>query len=470
VTARPVRVTAGYVASATGGSLLSGHAEMLVEGISIDTRTMRPGDLFVAIRGDRFDGNAFAGQALAQGACGVVVSEADAARSVTPGGSAPAIILVADTTAALQALARMVRRDALTRVVAITGSAGKTTTKEIAADLLATRYRVHRTQGNLNNHIGLPLSLLDLRSGPDVAVVELGMSHAGEIRTLVGIAEPDVRVWTNVAEVHAEFFPTLEAIADAKAEILEHAGPGTLLVANANDPLVMVRARAFAGRLVTFGLDVAADIEARAIHDRGLSGTSADIRTPRGAARFDVPLPGRANLANVLAAAAVALELGIPLAVIAERVRSLVPASRRGEVWRLSRGVTLVDDSYNSNPRALCQALDVIGAEPAATRRVAVLGEMLELGEQAVALHRLCGRVAARARLAVLMAVGGPAAQALADTAEQEGVPAVSWVGTSEQAADLAAHTIRSGDLVLVKGSRGIRTDLVADRIKAEFA
>src|SRR5690606_16061644 len=247
-----------------------------------------------------------------------------------------------------QMLGREIRRRSAAIVVAITGSAGKTTTKELTAALLGTKFDVFRNHGNLNNHIGLPLSLTELHSGPDVAVVELGMNHKGEISTLVGLAEPEIRVWTNVGNAHIGFFASRDDIADAKAEILERARATDLLVANADDDAVMARAAAFQGRVVTFGVSQPAAIRAINIVARGIDGTSATIVTP--VATFDVTLPlvGRGNLMNALAAVAVAIELDVPVADIAARIGTLAPASHRGEVRRLANGVTVVDDSYNS--------------------------------------------------------------------------------------------------------------------------
>ncbi len=284
------------IALAVGGRLLNGSPDAVVGGVSIDTRTLKPGDLYVAIRGERFDGHAFVEAALAAGASGVIVSDPPAVPPALMGTRL--LVAAADTTRALQALARWVRRRSGAHVVAITGSAGKTTTKEIAAAFLELRHRVMRSSGNLNNHIGLPLSLLELRHGADVAVVELGMNHAGEIRTLVGIAEPDMRVWTNVAEVHSEFFDSIDAIADAKAEVLDGATAATVLVANADDPLVMRRTRGFIGRTVTFsaGGDAAASVVATGIEGLGLDGMRAIVRTPAGATEWRVPLLGRGNL------------------------------------------------------------------------------------------------------------------------------------------------------------------------------
>jgi UDP-N-acetylmuramoyl-tripeptide--D-alanyl-D-alanine ligase len=450
------------------GSLVSGFPGSEIGGISIDSRSLRPRDLFVAIVGDRLDGHRFVDAAWSAGARGFVVSDAASVPREMAAGAV--VILVPDTTRALQSLGRAIRLESGCRVVAVTGSAGKTTTKDIAAAFLETRYRVFSTHGNFNNHIGLPLSLLELRHGPDVAVLEMGMNHAGEIRLLTALAEPDVRVWTNVAEVHAEFFGSIDAIADAKAEILEGAGPDTVLIVNAADPLVMARVQASAARRVTFGVDVPADVMATRVADAGISGTTARVATPVGEAELRIPLLGRGHLSNVLAGLAVALQFGVPLEVIAERTARLKPADRRGEVWRLRDGIALVDDSYNSNPRALQRMLDVMASEQRFVRRVAVLGEMLELGEQSATWHRECGRSVARAGIARLITVGGPPARAMADAAIDAGLDAaaVTHVASSGEAAGIVSGALRAGDLVLVKGSRGVRMDVVADLVKAE--
>jgi UDP-N-acetylmuramoyl-tripeptide--D-alanyl-D-alanine ligase len=463
-------LTADAVAEAMNGRLDGGRADTPIAGVSIDSRTLVSGDLFIAIRGERLDGHAYVDAAMKAGAIGAVVA-GSAAPTAAAGRPDAVLIRGDDTTRALQALARHVRRASGSQVVAITGSTGKTTTKEVAAAFLGLRYTVLRSSGNLNNHIGLPLSLLQLRDRPDVAVVELGMSHAGEIRTLVSVAEPDVRVWTNVAEVHSAFFASLDAIADAKAEILEGAGPASVLVANADDPLVMERAGRFAGAVRTFGTDSSAEVQASGIEVLGLDGAGATLRTPAGTRPLRTPLLGRGNLANVLAAAAVALHYEVPLDAIVERAAGLRPLPHRGEVLRLAGGVTLVDDSYNSNPRAVEIALQVVGREQRCARRVAVLGEMLELGTKADALHEACGRAAAAAGLAALVTVGGEPARALAAAAIRAGMPAsaVSHTTTSEEAADRAMAVVRPGDLVLVKGSRGIRTEVVVERLMGEF-
>lgn len=472
-----VRVTVGWLAAAVAGRIVLGDPEQVVGNIVTDSRSLQPGELFIALRGARFDGHEFVEETLRRGALGALVEVGrffvghrigEVGRQEPP----PVIIEVGDTTAALQDLAHAIREATETKVIAITGSAGKTTTKDTIADFLSESYRVVKNKGNLNNHVGLPISLMQLRERPDVAVMELGMNHPGEISTLVAIADPDVRVWTNVGDAHLGFFESADALADAKAEILERAEAHDVLVCNADDPRMMSRTSRFAGRVVSFGESEAASVRATAIEDQGLDGMRARVVTPAGERVVETPLLGRGNLANVLAATAVAVEFSVPLDTIAARAASLRPSDRRGAVHRLRGGVTLVDDSYNSSPSALKRALDVIAQERRAVRKVAVLGEMLELGTFSSEMHRSAGRVAAAAGLNALFVVGAQPARDLAEGAVEAGMPraSVRYFEQSLTAAPEIAAAIRPGDVVLVKGSRGTRTDLIADRIAEAFA
>jgi UDP-N-acetylmuramoyl-tripeptide--D-alanyl-D-alanine ligase len=465
---RACPLTAGRFAEDAGGRLVAGDPSTVLGRVSIDSRTLVAGDAFVAIQGPRFDGHAFLVAALERGASALVVHSAAALAGLDT-GSRP-VVLVDDTERALQDVARAVRRRSGARVVAITGSAGKTTTKELTAAVSEARFRTLRNRGNLNNHIGLPLSLLDLQEGYEVAVVELGMNHAGEIRRLVGIAEPDVRVWTNVGTAHIEYFGTEDAIAEAKAEVLEGAGAATTFVANADDPRVVGRASGFRGRVVTFGLEAAADVRATRIDDRGLDGMAARVSTPGGELDLSLAVAGRANLANALAAVAVGTVLGVGLEAMPAALAAARPAPHRGELLRLRDDVVLYDDTYNASPSALAQALEVVASDRSGRRRVALLGEMLELGAASVDLHRDSGRAVARAGVAALVTVGGPAARALGEAAVAAGVPAaqVTHCATSDEAADVARAIVRAGDLVFVKGSRSIRMERVVERLQRE--
>ena len=467
--ASEIRLTAEWVAAAMGGRVVAAGGGGEFSGVSIDTRTLRAGELYVGIRGEKYDGANFSGAAVEAGAAGVVVPRG---RGKDVRAANASVIEVDDTTAALQALAHATRKASGTKVVAITGSAGKTTTKEITAEFLGAKYRVIRNRGNLNNHIGLPLSLMELTARPDIAVVELGMNHAGEISTLMRIAEPEVRVWTNVGDAHLGFFASVEAIADAKAEVMEGASRDSVLVANGDDPLVSARALRFAGRVVSFGIERPADVRAEHVIDRGIDGTAARVTTPKGTFEVRTPLVGRGNLMNILAATAVGVHFDVPLDTMGERAARLTPAHHRGDVVRLAQGVVVIDDSYNANPTATRRAIDVLRLSATSGRRVAVIGEMLELGDHGELLHQQVGEAAAKAGVDQLVAIGGPNAVGVAVAAIMAGMPRANahYFKTSEDAANAFASFVRAGDLVLVKGSRGIRTDLVVDRLKAEFA
>jgi UDP-N-acetylmuramoyl-tripeptide--D-alanyl-D-alanine ligase len=450
--------------------MLAGKPDSRVTGFAVDSRLVKAGDVFFAIRGEKFDGHTFLPEAIRRGAIGVVVGDQSSIDFGDQSQEVPFVILVRDTTRALQLLARFIRRASGARVVAITGSVGKTTTKEIAATLLTSRYKVFRNIGNLNNHIGLPLSLLELRYRPEVAVVELGMNHPGEIRSLIEIAEPEVRVWTNVAPVHSAFFESVEAIADAKAEILEGATSTTLLVANASDSRVMARVSKFPGDIATFGIETNAEISATNVKSRGLRGMTAKMHTPVGLVDVRTSLLGEGNVANVLAAVAIALRFQVPLDVVLAGVTNFIAQSQRGNIVRVN-GITIVDDTYNSNPAALKQVLQTLSFETGCGRRVAILGEMLELGKHAISLHESCGRAAVEAGFDRIIAVGGISAQALADGAIAAGLlpTSVTVLPTSQEAAQQISEIVQKRDLVLVKGSRGIKMDRIVDRLKSEL-
>lgn len=421
------------------------------DGAAIDSRRVEGGELFFALRGARNDGHQFVAEAARSGASAVVVE-----REIEPIEGA-AVIRVAETLLALHALTRELRSRAARRLLAITGSVGKTTTKDLTAAVLAERYSVVKSPGNLNNLYGFPLALLNATEGNQWMVAEMGMSTPGELRQLSLIARPDVAVFTNVRPVHLEFFANVEEIAEAKAELLVGVPADGVVIANADDPAVVRIARRHRGRSVGFGLSADAEVRAEAISVRGEGGgTEFELVSEHGRQEIRLPLHGRYNVYNALAAAAAGLTLGVSLARVAHALSSATSAEGRGVLHRLSGGAVVIDDSYNSNPEALKRALEA-AAELPARRRWAVLGDMLELGPRAPEFHREAGRVAAALGFAPIFAVGEMASE----LASGAGKGVSHCFADAESAIDPAVCEVRPGDLVLIKGSRGIELDRV---------
>jgi UDP-N-acetylmuramoyl-tripeptide--D-alanyl-D-alanine ligase len=423
----------------------------IAQGYSIDSRTVQPGELFFAVRGERLDGHDFVEQALSRGAIAAVIEKRQLARYSNLAG----LLAVDDTLAALQTLATAVRKIWGKTAIGITGSMGKTTTKEAMAHLLAIRYRVHRTKGNFNNHFGLPLGLLTLEPEYDVAVVEMGMSHPGEIAALARIAQPNQAVVTNVAPVHLESFDSIAGIARAKYELIEALPRGGTAVLNADDEYVCQFGRDFKGKVVMFGLKTTADVRAENIEVLGPEGTRFDLVSREMRQPVRSPLLGKHNVYNVLAAAAIALENGITPSEIAEALPSLQPADKRGQVVQVGN-ITVLYDCYNSSPKALMAAVDTLAAMPA-QRRIVVAGEMLELGPTGEQLHRECGRYIAGSKLDFLLGVRG-LAKAMVEAAREAGLGA-EFVATPEEAGEWLARETRDGDAVLLKASRGVKLE-----------
>jgi UDP-N-acetylmuramoyl-tripeptide--D-alanyl-D-alanine ligase len=437
--------------------------EAVAMGYSIDSRTLNAGDLFIAISGERFDGHEYVQAALAKGAVGAIVEAG------TKVASDPLRLLkVDDTLKALQLLGAAARRIWGKPLLAVTGSAGKTTTKEILAHILSTRFRVMKSSGNLNNHIGLPLQLLKLEAEHDLGVVEMGMNHAGEIRALGALAHHDLAVVTTVAPVHLEFFGSLAEIARAKYEIIETLPSGGVAVLNADDDYVCQFGRDFKGKVVRFGVKRAADVSAQNIKLNGAEGSTFELVVGSVGEPVTFPLVGEHNIYNALAAAAAAMERGISPSQVAEALSSIAPPDKRGQVLHL-HGATLINDCYNSNPRALEAMIDTL-ASMKAERRILVVGEMLELGPTAEALHRECGKHAAEKKIDVVIGVRGMA-RAVAEAACGSGTQA-QFVETPEQAGEWLARNLRPGDAVLLKASRGVKLeralDMLQDKVPAK--
>jgi UDP-N-acetylmuramoyl-tripeptide--D-alanyl-D-alanine ligase len=426
-------------------------AAAVASGYSIDSRTLAPGELFFAVKGERLDGHQFVGQALAAGALAAVVQRDQAARY----GDQHRLLAVADPLAALQRLGTAVRRLWGKKLIAVTGSTGKTTTKEAIAQVLRTRFRVLRSEGNLNNHFGLPLQLLRLNPEHEIAVIEIGMNHAGEIRALAEIAHHDAAVVTNVGPVHLEFFDSVAAIARAKYELIETLHAGGTVVLDADDPYVSQFGRDFHGKVVTFGIERAADVRAENVEDRGLDGSAFDLVAGGCRQSVTLPLLGMHNVYNALAAAAVGLEAGIVPSEAATALAALAPQDKRGQLTEVA-GATVVDDCYNSNPKALAAMVGAFARLPA-RRRIVVAGEMLELGPAGPDLHRQCGTAIAQNGIDVLLGVRG-AARHMVEAARAAGM-AAEFVETPQQAGEWLARKVRSGDAVLLKASRGVKLE-----------
>jgi UDP-N-acetylmuramoyl-tripeptide--D-alanyl-D-alanine ligase len=420
----------------------------VVTGWSVDSRTVQPGDLFFALRGPNHDGHAYIAEVFAKGAVGVVADRAVEGPGAVSHG---AVLQVEDVLGALQNLARHARREWPGDIVAVTGSAGKTTTKDVIADLLSAGVAVTKSEGNLNNHVGLPLSLLRLDETARVGVVEMGMNHAGEIRALADIARPNVGVVTNVGYAHIEFFDSIDGIAAAKRELIEALPPTGVAVLNADDPRVAKFTHE--GRTIRFGMSQTADVRAEAVEF-----SEEGLRFRAGGVQFSSTLTGRHNVLNILAGIVVAGLYGIPPAQLVEKVWKLSPGKMRGTRFH-HQGILLYNDCYNSNPDAVRAMLDVLSDVPA-RRRIAVLGEMLELGHWAEPLHRGIGQYAAERGIDVLVGIRGAACCTL-DAATRAGLraDAAFFFDEPAEAGKFLRGIAREGDAILFKGSRGVHVE-----------
>src|SRR5499427_10748634 len=388
------------------GGTLQGSGNIRVKGYSIDTRTLKPGELFFAIKGPRFDGHEFVHQALNKKAAAVVVE-----RPVQ--SSEGSVIRVSSTIEALQNLAREVRRRWGMPIIGVTGSAGKTTTKEMTAAVLGKKFTVLRSVGNLNNEFGLPLCLLRVERHQNIGVLEMGMSAKGEIRRLASIAEPNEGVVTNVNPVHLEFFKSVDEIAEAKAELLEGLHDPKVGYLNNDDSRVRAMSRKFFGKIITYGIKSVASFKVQQVQDLGLDGTAFTMHHGRRDIQFVLPLLGQHNVANAIAAVAVGVTHEVSWDQIREALAEMKPEKMRGQVVKSREGFAVIDDSYNSNPRALSEMIRFMGKLQGYQRKILVAGEMLELGPEGPEMHRNCGREAARAGLEMIVGVQGQAKEIL---------------------------------------------------------
>jgi len=458
-----VKLTLGQIADwIHAEGVFDTNAEAL--GYSIDSRTIGAGELFFAVRGERMDGHDYVETALADGAVAAVVSM----RWLKPGTVDEAKLLrVPDSESdcvlhAMQTLAHSVRKQWGKRVIGVTGSAGKTTTKECIAQVLAKKFKVLKTEGNFNNHFGLPLTLLRLELEHEVAVLEMGMNHAGEIAALAKIAEPNWAVVSNVGMAHAEFFEDgIDGIARAKYELVESLPADGMAFLNGDDERVVAMAKGMGKkRTVLYGTSPGLAVRAVEIEEQGLQGTRFRVGAKDKVVKVHLRLMGRHNVLNALAAIAVGTESGISLADCSAALEEMRPSKMRGEIvmWH---GATIVNDAYNSNPQALVAMIATLAKTPA-KRRILVAGEMLELGPEAERLHEECG--AAAAGMDVVIGVRGLAAK-IVEGAKAAGA-AAEFVETPEAAGEWLKANLREGDVVLLKASRGVKLERALEALK----
>ncbi len=450
-----MEIELGEVARMLG---LSIGTRAMVTGWSIDSRTIARGDLFFALRGPNHDGHQHIGEAFEKGAV-AAVADRDVEAVDPKEGARRAVLRVDDSLDALQQIAKNARQAWAGSVVGVTGSAGKTTTKDVIAEMLATEMKTAKTVGNLNNHVGVPLSLLRMDENARVAVIEMGMNHAGEIRALAAIAKPDIGVVTNVGAAHMEAFESIDEIAAAKRELIDALPESGTAVLNADDPRVKAMARG--KNVILYGLSADADVRAEDVEE-----SAEGVKFRVGSTLFTTALHGRHSVSNILAGLAVAQVYGIAPERLVGAVKNLMPGKMRGERFD-HRGITVFNDCYNSNPDAVRAMLDVLRDTPA-RRRVAVLGEMLELGRWAEPLHRDVGSYAVEQGIDVLVGIRG-AARASVDAARRAGLSAGAALFFDDPAE--AGHAVRAiaqpGDAILFKGSRGVHVEKALEQFIA---
>jgi len=461
---------------------LCGASHMLEEtiaeaepvGFAIDSRAVKPGELFVAIPGGRMDGHQFVREVFDKGAMAAMVVHHRLPFASELGELANRLLFVENTLCAFQQMAQRAIAAWHRPVVGVTASAGKTTIKDLGTHVMSAVGNVLKSPGNLNTGYGLPLTVSRMITGGakpadfDFAVLEMGMSSYGEIARLVDIAPPTVGVVGNVGTAHIEFFGSRDRLARAKAEMVDGIKSGGTAVLNADDPLVIrMSDRRHDIAIVSFGIESPAEVRAteiRAAED--LSGARFVLATPDGEAVVTLPLIGRHNVYNALAAAAVAHSFGLRPEQIAARLATAAPSRMRGELIRFGNGVTVIDDTYNSNPQALIESVRAMPVSKGFSRRIVVAGEMLELGAMAEELHRQCGREIAAMKIDRLIGVRGLAAEMVRSA---NGSISAAFCETPEEAAEVLLAEARAGDLVLVKGSRGVRTERVIEKLRAAF-
>ncbi|SEM28907.1 UDP-N-acetylmuramoyl-tripeptide--D-alanyl-D-alanine ligase [Syntrophus gentianae] len=459
---------ADELVQATGGRLLRGETDFLVRGVSTDTRQLVEGNLYIPLKGERFDGHDFLGEAIAKGAGGVLADAQHAGmlEALSQKTGSCLAILVEDTLRALGDIARFWRRRMGKPVIAITGSSGKTTTKEMTAAILGQTFSVLKTEGNLNNLIGLPLTLLRLEGEHDLALVELGTNARGEIRRLTEIAEPDIALVTNIGPAHLEGLKTLECIHEEKGDLYGSMSRSGLAVFNADDDALAPLRRSWPGRTLTYGVVSQADLTASDIAKEGVAGQSFRLNCGSESVTVHLSASGMHNIYNALAAAALSRASGIGITEISQGLRNFHPVSARFEVHRLPNGAFLVDDTYNANPASVREALKTIQTLKGTARSVAILADMLELGDSAEDLHESVGCEVAATDVGRLF-LKGLLSRSTAAGAAKGGMPGerISYFENADEIIDSVLSFVEAGDWILVKGSRRMKMEEIVKKI-----
>lgn len=444
------------------GEILQGNPSLSFFRFNIDSRKTKSGELFFALQAER-NGHDFVHHALNKGAAGAVISH-----KIDSQDQAKAIILVEETLEALQTLAQKVLLEHRIKIFGITGSVGKTTTKEFLFDLLSPTHNVLKSEGNYNNHIGLPLSLLKLQSFHELAILEYGMSSPGEITRLTQIAPPDISIITNIQPVHLEFFPSIHEIAMAKKEILDGTKADGMAVLNGDDPLVKEIAVSWKGDRIYFGCDKSNDISAQNVQFRGWEGLSCDFTYGSETEQIHLPFTSLSQLYNFLAASAAAYAIAEPVESLIKQKDRLKPFANRGQIEKLPENIKIINDSYNSNPAALKLALQSLARLPGG-RKIAALGDMLELGQDAAQLHQEAGKLVSELGIDLLITVGSLSPH-IAEGAKQAGMAADGILAfpDSTKAAFHIKGILKENDVILIKGSRGINMEIIIKTLKKD--
>lgn len=435
---------------------------MEIKGISIDSRTVSEGELFIAIRGDRYDGHDFVPAALNKGAWGALVEQSSLEANHAAMGGLRNVIPVDDTLFSLQEMSLIHRKKFTLPVIAITGSNGKTTTKEMLASIMLQKGPVLKNEGNLNNHIGVPLTLLKMQAHHKVAIIEMGMSGLGEIKTLARLALPSVGVITNISAAHLQFLGSTDTVAEAKGELLQTMRSDGTAVLNADDRYFIALRNKYSGNVLSFGIEQPADVRAGNINQvRDV--TDITLHADDRSVSVRLRTVGRHNVYNALAAAAAALAMDLPLDTVKFGLEDFHPVAMRSEL-KVVKGRTILADYYNANPDSMKAALETLASLKTGNRTIAVLGDMLELGDAAAEAHHAIGVTAAKSGIDLMITVG-PLAKYIAEGAVAAGMARdrVLEADTTSRGAELLKDHSRTGDAVLIKGSRGMKMEKILE-------